>query len=313
MSTRGVVVAVGGNALVKNSDEISVAHQAAAVAESAESIARLVEAGFTPVVTHGNGPQVGFLLRRAELALGELPPIPLDVLGADTQGATGYMFARGLRNALAERGISKDVAAIVTQTVVDPADPAFVDPTKPIGSFMSAEEAQRHEREEGWALREDSGRGYRRVVASPQPLEIVEAGTIKALADSGSIVIACGGGGIPVRRDDARLTGVEAVIDKDLASALLANRLGVQDFIICTAVDAVCLDFNKPTQAELRSLTIAQAREHLEAGQFGAGSMAPKIQATISFLERGGERVIITSLPRMVDALAGTTGTTITP
>ncbi len=313
MSSTGAVVAVGGNALVKNSDEISVAHQAAAVADSAASIVSLVQAGYTPVVTHGNGPQVGFLLRRAELALAELPPLPLDVLGADTQGATGYMFSMGLRNALAAQGLDKDVAAVVTQTVVDPEDPAFANPTKPIGSFMSRQEAQRHAREDGWVMREDSGRGYRRVVASPQPLEIVETSTIKALNRAGTIVVAGGGGGIPVRRDDGRLRGVEAVIDKDLASALLASSLGVDDLIICTAVEAVCTDYGKPTQAQLRTLTVAQAREHLDAGQFGAGSMAPKIQAAISFLQRGGQRVVITTLDRMVDALAGATGTTMTP
>ena len=312
MITKGIVVAVGGNALIKDKHRISVESQGAAVLESSQRIAALVDAGYTPVVTHGNGPQVGFLLRRAELAVGELPPLPLDVLGADTQGATGYLFARSLRGCLAERGIDRQVAAVVTQSLVDPDDPAFAEPSKPIGSFMDEAEAREHEHRDGWVLREDSGRGWRRVVASPQPLDILERRVIGALVDSGCVVVACGGGGIPVRCEGAGYVGVEAVIDKDFASALLANQLGVEDFAICTAVDAVSLGYNTPAQVDLRELTIQEAEKHLAEGQFGKGSMAPKIQAAISFLRNGGRRVVITSLARLRDAVDGRAGTVIT-
>ena len=312
MITKGIVVAVGGNALIKDKHRISVESQGAAVLESSQRIAALVDAGYTPVVTHGNGPQVGFLLRRAELAVGELPPLPLDVLGADTQGATGYLFARSLRGCLAERGIDRQVAAVVTQSLVDPDDPAFAEPSKPIGSFMDEAEAREHEQRDGWVLREDSGRGWRRVVASPRPLDILERRVIGALVDSGCVVVACGGGGIPVRCEGAGYVGVEAVIDKDFASALLANQLGVEDFAICTAVDAVSLGYNTPEQVDLRELTIQEAEKHLAEGQFGKGSMAPKIQAAISFLRNGGRRVVITSLARLRDAVDGRAGTVIT-
>ena len=246
MITKGIVVAVGGNALIKDKHQISVESQSDSIMESSECIAALVDAGYTPVITHGNGPQVGFLLRRAELALSELPALPLDVLGADTQGATGYLFSRNLRGCLADKGIDRQVVAVVTQSLVDPDDPAFAEPSKPIGSFMSEEEAREHEEKDGWVLREDSGRGWRRVVASPQPLDVLERQVIGSLVDSGCVVVACGGGGIPVRREGSGYIGVEAVIDKDFASALLANQLGVEDFAICTAVDAVSLNYNTP-------------------------------------------------------------------
>lgn len=247
-NNRGVVIAVGGNALIKEKSRISTNDQSEAIRETCTYIADIVEQGYNPVITHGNGPQVGFLLRRAELALGELPTIPLDILGADTQGATGYLFARNLRNVLAERGVERDVAAIVTQSVVDPADPAFDSPTKPIGSFMDEQEAEKHRTEDGWVVKEDAGRGFRRVVASPQPVEIIELEIIKSLINSGVMVIAAGGGGIPVTRENGSINGREAVIDKDLASSLLANSLEIEDFIICTAVDQVYLDFNSPNQ-----------------------------------------------------------------
>ena len=271
-----------------------------------------MDAGYTPVITHGNGPQVGFLLRRAELALDELPALPLDVLGADTQGATGYLFTRNLRGCLAERGIDRQVVAVVTQSLVDPDDPAFAEPSKPIGSFMDEAEAREHERKDGWVLREDSGRGWRRVVASPQPLDILERRVIGSLVDSGCVVVACGGGGIPVRREGTEYVGVEAVIDKDFASALLANQLGVDDFAICTAVDAVSLNYGTPEQIDLRELTVEEAERHLAEGQFGEGSMAPKVQAAVNFLLNGGRRVVITSLARLRDAVDGRAGTVIT-
>ncbi|MBO3724080.1 carbamate kinase [Actinomyces bowdenii] len=312
MSSRALVIAVGGNALIKDPGEVSVASQAEAVRESAEHITALIAAGRTPVVTHGNGPQVGFLLRRAELALDELPPLPLDVLGADTQGATGYLFSRSLCGCLAQQGIEREVVAVVTQSVVDPDDPAFAAPSKPVGSFMSQEEAREHEEKDGWSVREDSGRGWRRVVPSPAPVEIVECEVIRSLVDSGCIVVAAGGGGIPVSREDGRLNGVEAVIDKDLASALLASRLGVPDLVICTAVEQVYLDFGTPEQRALSTITAQEARSYLEEGHFGKGSMAPKIEAALNFLEAGGERAIITSLESLQDAVAGRAGTCIT-
>ena len=287
MITKGIVVAVGGNALIRDKHQISVESQSASIQESSRCIAALVDAGYTPVITHGNGPQVGFLLRRAELALDELPALPLDVLGADTQGATGYLFTRNLRGCLAERGIDRQVVAVVTQSLVDPDDPAFAEPSKPIGSFMDEAEAREHERKDGWVLREDSGRGWRRVVA-------------------------CGGGGIPVRREGTEYVGVEAVIDKDFASALLANQLGVDDFAICTAVDAVSLNYGTPEQIDLRELTVEEAERHLAEGQFGEGSMAPKVQAAVNFLLNGGRRVVITSLARLRDAVDGRAGTVIT-
>lgn len=313
MTAKGIVVAVGGNALIRDKHQISVESQSESVLRSSECIAALVEAGYTPVITHGNGPQVGFLLRRAELALAELPPLPLDVLGADTQGATGYLFTRNLRGCLERRGIDRQVVSVITQSLVDTADPAFAEPTKPIGSFMEEAEARAHQEQDGWAVREDSGRGWRRVVASPRPVDILEREVIGHLVESGCIVVACGGGGIPVTRRDGGYAGVEAVIDKDFASALLANQLGVEDFVICTAVDAVCLNYNTPEQVELSELSADEAEHYLAQGQFGAGSMAPKIEAALSFLRNGGRRVVITSLERLRDAVAGRAGTLITP
>jgi len=283
MITKGIVVAVGGNALIRDKHQISVESQSASIQESSRCIAALVDAGYTPVITHGNGPQVGFLLRRAELALDELPALPLDVLGADTQGATGYLFTRNLRGCLAERGIDRQVVAVVTQSLVDPDDPAFAEPSKPIGSFMDEAEARDLER-----------RG------------------IGSLVESGCVVVACGGGGIPVRREGTEYVGVEAVIDKDFASALLANQLGVDDFAICTAVDAVSLNYGTPEQIDLRELTVEEAERHLAEGQFGEGSMAPKVQAAVNFLLNGGRRVVITSLARLRDAVDGRAGTVIT-
>jgi carbamate kinase len=308
-----VVVAVGGNSLISDSKHTSLKDQAIAAEESMLHVAEMVAAGWNVVVTHGNGPQVGFLLRRAELAARELPSIPLDVLGADTQGATGYLFVKALHEEFAKAGVHKEAVAVVTQTVVDPDDPAFASPSKPIGSFMSEEEATGHAQADGWNVVEDSGRGWRRVVASPKPKRIVEIDAIRMLNAAGFAVVAGGGGGIPVVEDGESLRGIEAVIDKDHATALLANELNADVLLISTAVDAVAVNFNTPEQRWLSTATVAELREYLAAGQFGAGSMAPKIEAAIAFIERGGQRVIITSPPRMVDALAGTAGTTIVP
>lgn len=312
MARKPVVVAVGGNALITDKDKISTSDQDDAVASTSKSIANLVEAGYTPIVTHGNGPQVGFLLRRVELSLDELPGIPLDVLGADTQGATGYMFVRHLSEELANAGADNRVAALVTQSVVDADDPAFQNPTKPIGSFMDEAEAMSRKENDGWVVVEDAGRGWRRVVASPTPTEIVEGDAIKLLVDAGYVVVAAGGGGIPVRREGNKLIGVEAVIDKDLASAMLATQLDVKDLVICTAIDQVAINFNTPEQENLDTITVEEAKKYLDEGQFGVGSMEPKVQAAVDFIEAGGERVIITSLEMMESALNGEGGTTIT-
>lgn len=308
------VVAVGGNSLIADSKHISLHDQNEAAKEAMTHVAAMIEAGWDVVVTHGNGPQVGFLLRRAELAAKELPTIPLDILGADTQGATGYLFSRALHNRFETLGIAARAVAIVTQTVVDENDPAFQNPSKPIGSFMTEEEARHHEAADGWAVVEDSGRGWRRVVPSPAPVRIVELEAIKALIAAGYTVVAAGGGGIPVvESGEHAFSGVEAVIDKDHATALLAHQLQADLLLISTAVDAVAINFNTPQEEWLSEMTVAQARTYLGQGQFGKGSMAPKIAAAISFIEKGGSKVLITSPPKMVDALRGNAGTAIIP
>lgn len=308
-----VVVAVGGNSLISDKDHISLADQSVAAGESMKHVADMVAAGWNVVVTHGNGPQVGFLLRRAEVAVGELPTIPLDVLGADTQGATGYLFCRSLHEEFARLGVKKQAVALVTQTVVDATDPAFTAPSKPIGSFMDEAVAKAHAEREGWSVVEDSGRGWRRVVASPKPKRIVEIDAIRMLNEAGFAVVAGGGGGIPVVEEGSRYRGVEAVIDKDHATALLANELDADVLLISTAVDAVAVNFGSPDQRWLGTITVAEAKQYLAEGQFGAGSMSPKMEAAIAFIERGGKRVIITSPPLMTEALEGTAGTTIIP
>lgn len=308
-----VVVAVGGNSLITNKDAIGLSDQFVAASESMKHVADMVAAGWNVVVTHGNGPQVGFLLRRAEIAASELPTIPLDILGADTQGATGYMFCRALTTDFERLGIDKQPVAIVTQTVVDENDPAFKAPSKPIGSFMDEDVAQLHAQEDGWSVVEDSGRGWRRVVPSPKPVRIVEIEAIRKLNADGFAVVAAGGGGIPVVEENGGYRGIEAVIDKDHATALLANELDADVLLISTAVDAVAVNFGKPEQRWLDRVTVAELKEYLAEGQFGAGSMAPKVEAAIAFIERGGKRVIITSPPQMTNALKGEAGTTIVP
>ncbi len=304
------VVAVGGNSLIKDSKHQSIPDQYLAVVETARHIADMVQAGWEVVVTHGNGPQVGFILLRSELARGKVHPVPLDVCGADTQGAIGYHLQQALRNVFLERGVEKPAITLVTQTVVDPDDPAFQKPSKPIGPFMTEEEARKREQEEGWAVVEDSGRGWRRVVASPKPKEIVELDAVRKMIDAGYLVVAVGGGGIPVV-PDARgaLEGVAAVIDKDLASSLLAQQLGADLFVISTAVEKVCLKFGTPEQEELSNLTHAQARQYLEEGHFKAGSMKPKVEAVLSYLEHGGKKALITNPENLKRALNGETGT----
>jgi carbamate kinase len=311
---RVAVVAVGGNSLIKDASHQSLPYQEEAAAESMHHIAEMIQQGWEVVITHGNGPQVGFLLRRSELARHELHDIPLDYAGADTQGATGYMFKKALHNEFLERGMDKTTAAVVTQTVVDRDDPAFENPSKPIGSFMDEATAREREQKEGWTVVLDANRGWRRVVASPAPIRIVEADVIQSLIQDGYVVVGVGGGGIPVIEEDGgRLKGVAAVIDKDHSSALLANMIGAELFLISTAVEQVALNFGKPDQQWLGKLTLEEARRYQEEGHFAAGSMGPKIAAAIDFLERGGKQAIITNPENIPRALRGETGTRIVP
>ncbi len=308
-SPRTAVVAVGGNSLIVNGHQ-DVPSQIRAVEETCRHIADMIERGWNVLITHGNGPQVGFILRRNELAAHEVHTTPLDVIGADTQGSIGYMIARALDNEFKLRGINRLVAAVVTQVLVDRNDPAFKNPTKGIGGFTTEEKARQFERE-GWTVREDAGRGWRRMVASPVPLKIIEKDVIKTLIDAGFIVVGVGGGGIPVIEDEnGLLKGVFAVIDKDRASALIAADLKVDLFLISTAVEKVALNFNKPNQRWLDRMTLAEAKQYYQEGHFLAGSMGPKIEAMIAFLEANPQgKGLITDPPHIVDALDGKTGT----
>ena len=310
---RSAVIAIGGNALILDGQKGSIAEQFANATETASHIAALVADGWRVVVTHGNGPQVGFILLRSEL-IGEssgIPRLSLDMSVADSQGGIGHILGNALLNELGRRGLSDTVACILTHVVVDPGDAAFNDPTKPIGPAYSAEEADAKRRDEGWAMVEDSGRGYRRIVPSPHPLRIVEAEQIKTLVSSGFVVIAAGGGGIPVVEREAGYEGVEAVIDKDLASALLASSLGIPLLVLSTGVERVAIHFRQPDQRFLDRLSVTEARQYLAEGEFPKGSMGPKVEAAITFLERGGSEVLITSPANLEQAFAGTSGTRI--
>ena len=308
--TKLAVVAVGGNSLILDEQHRKVQDQYAAACESMKHIASMIQSGWDVVVTHGNGPQVGFILRRSELSRHELHEVPLDSCGADTQGAIGYMFQKALRNEFKRRGIKKEAATVVTQVLVDRNDPAFQNPSKPIGSFMDEALAKQKHEQEGWNVVEDAGRGWRRVVASPQPKQIVEKAAIDSLIKTGFTVIGVGGGGIPVvENEQGDLIGVEAVIDKDFASSLLANSLQADLFVISTAVEKVALNYNKPNQQWLEKLTLAEARQFQAEGHFAKGSMGPKIQAIIWYLERGGKQALITNPENIGRALAGETGT----
>jgi carbamate kinase len=307
------VIAIGGNSLIKDTKHQTVRDQYIAAKETCDHIVAMIKDGWNVVITHGNGPQVGFILRRSELAASELHEIPLDACGADTQGALGYALQQNLYNEFREYGIDKEAITVVTQVEVAADDPAFLHPSKPIGSFMDEAKAAERRDKDGWAIAEDAGRGWRRVVASPKPLRIVEENVIRRLVDAGIVVIAVGGGGIPViANDGGRLEGVAAVIDKDLASALLARRIGADLFIISTAVEKVALDFGKPNQRWLDHLTLAEAKAYLAEGvHFAKGSMGPKIQAAVDYLEGGGAEVLITKPETLEQALAGKTGTRI--
>lgn len=309
-----MVIAVGGNSLIKDASHMGVVDQYRAAGETAEHIADIVEAGYRVVITHGNGPQVGFILLRSEIAKDQLHEVPLESCVADTQGAIGYQIGQTLANELKRRGIQRQIATIVTQVVVDPDDPAFKSPTKPIGPFFSEEDALARKEADGWDVMEDAGRGWRRVIASPTPLAIVEERAIETLLESGVIVIAVGGGGIPVVvDDDGVMRGRAAVIDKDAASSLLAKNLGAEIFLISTAVEKVALNFGTPSETTIEVMTVAQARTYMDEGHFAPGSMKPKIQAGINFLVTGGRRVIITQPHLLKEAVEGKTGTHMVP
>jgi carbamate kinase len=308
-----VVIAIGGNSLIPDADHKTVQDQYLAAAETDDHIASLVEGGWDVAISHGNGPQVGFILRRSELASSELHEVPLDYCGADTQGAIGYMLQQNLVNDFRQRGITKSVATVVTQVEVDRDDPAFANPSKPIGSFMGEDEAKRRAQEDGWDIREDAGRGWRRVVASPKPMRIVELDVIKSLLDAGFVTIAVGGGGIPVVANEAGdLEGIAAVIDKDLASALLASQVDADLLLISTAVEQVALNYGTPDQRWVGQFSLDEVKHYLaEGGHFAEGSMAPKMRAVVQFLEAGGREALITNPENLERAMAGETGTRI--
>ncbi len=308
-----VVIAIGGNSLIPDADHTSVQDQYLAAAETDDHIASLIEQGWDVAISHGNGPQVGFILRRSEMSSSELHEIPLDYCGADTQGAIGYMLQQNLINDLRQRGIDKSVATVVTQVEVDSDDPAFQSPSKPIGSFMEEAEATRRRDEEGWDIKEDAGRGWRRVVASPAPMRIVELDVIKQLLNAGVATIAVGGGGIPVVTNEAGdLEGIAAVIDKDLASALLASQIDADLLLISTAVEQVALNFGKENEEWVGQFTLAEVKQYLAEGDhFAEGSMAPKMRAVVQYMEAGGKEALITNPQNLERAMAGETGTRI--
>lgn len=309
-----VVIAIGGNSLIKDDRHRTVLDQYNAVGETARHIVPIVSEGYRVVVTHGNGPQVGFILLRSDLAREVLHQVPLANCVADTQGAIGYQITQTLQNELHLQGIDRDVVAVVTQVVVDGEDPCFEHPDKPIGPFMTEADAKKRASEDDWIVGEDAGRGWRRLVPAPAPLEIVELNSIRTLLESGTLVVAVGGGGIPVvRQADGRLTGRDAVIDKDAATCMLAIELGASVLIESTSVDKVALNFGTSQQVEIDRMTVAQCRRYLHEGHFAPGSMRPKIEAALNFLEHGGERVIITRPHHLEEALHGIYGTHIVP
>ena len=307
------VVAIGGNSLIKDDKSVSVESQMQALRETARHLADMIDAGWDLAIGHGNGPQVGFILRRSEIAakVEGMHEVPLDICGADSQGAIGYELQQALHNEFHKRKIDKKACTIVTQVLVDQNDPAFQNPSKPIGSFMDEAEAKRRQTEMGWSVVEDAGRGWRRVVPSPLPKEIIEFDSVKLLLDAGTVVITVGGGGIPVvDAGNGELHGTAAVIDKDFASSLLARSLKADLFLIATAVERVALHFGTPEQKWLDKITLAEAQAYLDEGKhFAKGSMAPKIQAAILYLENGGKQALITNPENIGRALKGETGT----
>jgi carbamate kinase len=312
LPAKTAVIAVGGNALIHEGQAGTIAEQFVNARDTAMHVGALVSDGWRVVLTHGNGPQVGFILRRSEMASDAefTPRLSLDMCVADSEGGIGYIIGNSLVSELGRRGLADRVVCVLTQTVVDLKDPAFQHPSKPIGSGYTPEEAERHRTRDGWVMIEDAGRGYRRLVPSPRPVRIVEAEAIRALLLAGFVVIACGGGGIPVVEEKPGVyRGVEAVVDKDFASGFLAAHLGVPVFVVSTGVERVAIRFRKPDQRFLDRMTIREARGYLEAGEFPEGSMGPKVRAAVEFIERGGQRAIITSPDHLEDAIAGKTGT----
>jgi carbamate kinase len=305
------VVAVGGNALIRDSEHAALSDQYDAVCAASEHVIDIIAAGWNVVISHGNGPQVGFILRRSEIAEGQVPTVPVQYAVGDTQGAIGFMFQNALGNTLRRRGIDMPVVTVVTQTLVDRADPAFAQPDKPIGSFMTETVAKQLAAALGWTVMADSNRGWRRTIASPQPVRVIEAPIIERLAREGVLVIACGGGGIAVEAlENGELHGVDAVVDKDRASALLATQMQAELLMIATGVERVAIRFGQPDQQWLDRITPTQAKAHATAGHFGRGSMGPKIEALLTFVrDRPGGRGVITNAESMARALRGQTGT----
>ena len=312
MKDQVAVVAIGGNSLIKDKTKVSVEDQYLAAKETTLHIADMIEAGWNVAIGHGNGPQVGFILRRSEIAhkTDGMHEVPLDVCGADSQGAIGYSLTQTLQNELRKRGIHKPVATVITQVRVDANDQAFQNASKPIGGFMEEEEAKERAANLGWQIVEDAGRGWRRVVASPIPQEVIELPSVKELIAAGHIVITVGGGGIPVVMENDEVKGVAAVIDKDYASSLLAREINADLFLISTAVEKVALNFGKPNEQQIDRMTLSEAKAYLAEGtHFAKGSMAPKMQAIIWFLEAGGKQALITNPENIGRALKGETGT----
>ena len=307
------VIAIGGNSLIRDGQVGTIPEQLKNARITNSHVARILEQGWEVVITHGNGPQVGFILLRSELTRDILHGLPLDVCGAHSQGGIGYLIQQTLASELQKLKIPRSAATVITQTLVDKEDPAFRNPTKPIGPFLTKEKAERYSREEGWRVIEDAGRGYRRVVPSPKPKRIVELDVIKEMLQKGLVVIAVGGGGIPVIEEKGELVGVEAVIDKDLASSLLATELDADLLLISTSIDKVYLDFGKPSQRAVDRIDVRTAERYLAEGHFLKGSMAPKIEAALNFVKKKGKEVIVTSPDFLVNALAGGAGTRIVP
>ena len=310
---RVVVIALGGNALIMEGQRGTIAEQFENTRKSLDGIVYCLKQGYGVVITHGNGPQVGNMLLMVEASRNRVPELPLEVCVADTEGAIGYMIQQSLTNRLRREGINRCVVTVLTQVIVDKHDKAFSNPTKPIGPFFTEEDAERFRKQKGWHIVEDSHRGYRRVVASPNPLKIVEERAIKGLLETGDIVIAAGGGGIPViMKEDGDLEGVDVVVDKDLASSILARDIKANCLMMLTGVEQVFLNFKQPNERALKALTVKEAQRYLKEGHFPPGSMGPKIQEAINFLNWGGEIAIITSIEKVKEALEGITGTKIT-
>jgi carbamate kinase len=310
---KSILLAVGGNSLIRAGEKGTVAEQRANARCTAAAIVGLIRSGYRVIITHGNGPQVGAQLLRSERAADQVPIQTLDVCGAASQGEIGYLLSQSLQDELDAADLRAPVVSLITQTIVSARDPAMLHPTKPVGPFYSRDQAEERKRSLGWEIVEDAERGYRRVVPSPVPLQIVELEVIRKLTNQGVLVIACGGGGIPVVREQGELHGVEAVIDKDHASCLLALQLGVDIFVISTDTDYVYLDYKKPTQRPLTMVTVSELEQHYLSGHFPAGNMGPKIESALQFLRSGGKEVVITRYEQLCSAVAGKGGTHIVP